>query len=42
MKEYVTPWLVVYSWVDADIVTASDPNDNNWEDDGDWIIGGSN
>ena len=37
MKEYVTPWLMIHQWQDtADIITESDPNDNDFSDIEDW------
>ena len=36
MKEYVTPILKIYFFTGHDIVTASDPNDNNYSDIEDW------
>lgn len=36
MKEYKTPVLEIYELEHCDIVTASDSNDNNFEDLEDW------
>jgi hypothetical protein len=34
MKEYVSPWLEVYTLSDCDVLTLSNMYDNNFEDDG--------
>ncbi len=36
MEQYVTPTLQIYLLDGCDVVTVSDPNDNNWSDIENW------
>ncbi len=36
MMEYVTPSITLWVWGQQDVITESDPNDNNYDDNIDW------